>query len=82
MNLEPKSAKFAARALTAVLSTFVAFFIVFTLMDANEQTYFLPVGILISMLSVLASYPIYDKLYVYCQKPAKKSNSSVNTSKE
>ncbi len=29
MNLEPKSAKFAARTLTAVISTFVSFFIVY-----------------------------------------------------
>ena len=82
MNLEPKSAKFAARTLTAVISTFVSFFIVYILVDGNEQGHFLPVGILISMISVLASYPIYDKLYVYCQKPAKKSKSSLSMSKE
>jgi hypothetical protein len=82
MNLEPKSAKFAARSLTAVLSGFVGILLVLVLVDTEKQDYVLPIGILISILSVLASYPVYDKLYVHYKKPNKKTKSSAITSKE
>jgi hypothetical protein len=82
MNLEPKSAKWAARMLTAVLSGFIGILFVLVMVDAERQDYVLPIGILISVLSVFASYPIYDKLYIYCQKSAKNSKSSAITSEE
>jgi hypothetical protein len=81
MNLEPNSAKWATRMLTAVLSGFVGMLIVFVLVDTEQQDYVQPIGALISVLSVFASYPIYDKLYVYCQRPTKKSKSSADTIK-
>lgn len=81
MNLEPTSAKWAARMLTAVLSGFVAIFIVLILVESDIQHYVLPIAILTSIASVFISYPIYDYLYVYCQKPTKNPQSLVNTIK-
>lgn len=72
---DEKGVGFTASALTVVVSGLIGLLMVVLFIPETQHGYMLPFAFLVSIFSVLLSYPLYNKIYSFLLKSSSKQGA-------